>query len=276
MENQEITPLTPDELRRYINASAEKDYLLVDVRQPSEYGGAHIPGAMLLPLPDLESKLFSLPSDRDLVFYCHVGGRSLAAADLAAGAEVTDKRVFHLHGGIMAWDGKVLPGFPRVQVFDKTAGHDALLMTALDLEKGAFRFYGHLQDNWPEASFSETVAELALAETAHARAIYRFWRQTVPDPPVFEDLFDSLKGDIIEGGESVADVLDRIHNAGDNPCVVVLETALSIEYAAYDLYRTMAEKVASVEAKEAFLSISQAERAHMRKLTAAIPDCPET
>lgn len=274
MEDKEITPFTPDELRRYINARAEKDYLLVDVRQPGEYGNAHIPGAMLLPLPELESKLFSLPSDRDLVFYCHVGGRSLAAADLAAGAEVTEKRVFHLDGGIMAWDGKVLPGFPRVKVFDKTAGHDALLMTAMDLEKGAFRFYGHLRDNWPEASFSKTVADLALAETAHAQAIYRFWRQTVSNPPTFEDLFEDLRGDILEGGESLAEVMDRVRNAGDNPCMVVLETALSIEYAAYDLYRTMAEQVESDDVRQAFLSISQAEKAHMRKLTAAISDCP--
>jgi len=276
MENQDIILLTPDELRSYINTRDEKDYMMVDVRQPLEYQRAHIPGATLFPLPELESKLFTLPSDRDLVFYCHVGGRSLAAADLAAGAEVTEKQVFQLHGGIMSWDGKVLPGFPRVQVFDKTAGHDALLMTSMELEKGAFRFYSHLRDNWPGASFSKTVGELALAETAHARTIYRFWRQTVPDPPAFEDLFDSLKGDIIEGGEPVADVLDRIQNAGENPCIVVLETALSIEYAAYDLYRTMAEKVESVEAKEAFLSISQAEKAHMRKLAAAIPDCSET
>lgn len=274
MENQDITPLAPDELRSYINANPEKDYLLVDVRQPPEYGNAHIPGAMLLPLPELESKLFSLPPDRDLIFYCHVGGRSLAAADLAIGAEVTEKRVFHLDGGIMAWDGKVLPGFPRVQVFDKTAGHDALLMTAMDLEKGAFRFYGHLRDNWPDAPFSKIVAELALAETAHARVVYRFWRRAVPDPPDFEDLFDGLRGDILEGGESLADVLDRIRNAGDNSCMTLLETALSIEYSAYDLYRTMAEQVESDDARQAFLSISQAEKAHMRKLAAAIPDCP--
>jgi sulfur-carrier protein adenylyltransferase/sulfurtransferase len=274
MENQEIIPLIPDELRRYINANPEKDYLLVDVRQPPEYGNAHIPGAMLLPLPELESKLFSLPPDRDLIFYCHVGGRSLAAADLAIGAEVTEKRVFHLDGGIMAWDGKVLPGFPRVQVFDKSVGYDALLMTAMELEKGAFRFYGHLQTTWPDAPFSTTVAQLALAETAHARAVYGFWRQAVSDPPAFDDLFDGLTGDILEGGESLADVLDRIQNAEDNPCMTVLETALTIEYAAYDLYRTMAEQVESDEARQAFLSISQAEKAHMRKLTAAIPDCP--
>jgi len=56
--------------------------------------------------------------------------------------------------------------------------------------------------------------------------------------------------------------------------MTVLETALTIEYAAYDLYRTMAEQVESDEARQAFLSISQAEKAHMRKLTAAIPDCP--
>ncbi|MFW5637587.1 MAG: ferritin family protein, partial [Thermodesulfobacteriota bacterium] len=69
-------------------------------------------------------------------------------------------------------------------------------------------------------------------------------------------------------------VLDRVRKAGDKPCGSLLETALHIEYSAYDLYRTMAEGTDEAEAKEAFLTISQAEKSHMRKLAAAIPQCP--
>ena len=274
MEQPDIAALDSEELRRYVENHSEKDYLLVDVRQPAEYREGHIPGAVILPLMELESKLFDLPADRDLVFYCHIGGRSLSAADLAREAEVTDKQIYHLHGGIMAWDGKTLPDFPRVQVFDKSAGQSRLLMTAMDLEKGAYRFYRRLLDVFREESFADTIEVLSKAETAHARSIYRFWKRSEADPPSFEDLFEELKGDILEGGESLAEVLDRVRKAGDKPCVSLLETALHIEYSAYDLYRTMAEGTEEAEAKEAFLTISQAEKSHMRKLAAAIPRCP--
>ena len=276
MEQPDIAALDSEELRRYVENHSEKDYLLVDVRQPAEYREGHIPGAVILPLMELESKLFDLPADRDLVFYCHIGGRSLSAADLAREAEVTDKQIYHLHGGIMAWDGKTLPDFPRVQVFDKSADHSRLLMTAMDLEKGAYRFYRHLLDAFGEEPFADTIEVLSKAETAHARSIYRFWKRSEADPPSFEDLFQELKGDILEGGESLAEVLDRVRQAGDKPCVSLLETALHIEYSAYDLYRTMAEGTDEAEAKEAFLTISQAEKSHMRKLAAAIPQCPGT
>ncbi len=273
MEQPVITALDSEKLRRYVEDHSEKDYLLVDVRQPTEYREGHIPGAVLLPLMELETKLFDLPADRDLVFYCHIGGRSLSAADLAREAEVTDKQIYHLHGGIMAWDGKTLPDFPRVQVFDKSAVHSQLLMTAMDLEKGAYRFYRHLLDVFREESFSGTIEVLSKAETAHARSIYRFWKRSETDPPSFEDLFEELKGDILEGGESLSEVMDRVRKAGDKPCVSLLETALHIEYSAYDLYRTMAERTDEGEVKEALLTISQAEKSHMRKLAAAIPQC---
>ena len=198
MEQPEIIALDSEQLRRYVEDHSEKDYLLVDVRQPAEYREGHIPGAIILPLMELESKLFELPADRDLVFYCHIGGRSLSAADLAWEAEVTEKNVYHLHGGIMAWDGKVMPDFPRVQVFDKSAGPSELLMTAMDLEKGAYRFYRHLMEVFQEASFADTIEVLSKAETAHARSIYRFWKRSETDPAPFEELFADLKGDILK------------------------------------------------------------------------------
>ena len=55
--------------RQYQNDQDEKSYLLVDVRQPEEYEEAHIPGAKLMPLDDLEINLTELPTDKDIVFY---------------------------------------------------------------------------------------------------------------------------------------------------------------------------------------------------------------
>jgi len=51
--------LTPEKLRRFMDRHIESSYRLVDVRQPDEYEAAHIPGARLLPLPELEARLYA-------------------------------------------------------------------------------------------------------------------------------------------------------------------------------------------------------------------------
>ena len=136
MDNLEFETLTAEKLRVFLENQQEKSYLLIDVRQPSEYEQGHIPGAVLMPLPEVETKLFSLPADRDLIFYCHSGGRSQWAASLAGEAEVCEKAVYHLMNGILAWEDKILPGYPRIQIFEKDQNLEQLLKTAMDLEKG--------------------------------------------------------------------------------------------------------------------------------------------
>ncbi len=254
----------------------EADYLLVDVRQPAEYEAGHIPGALFLPLLELERKLFSLPGDRDWIFYCHSGGRSRAAAFLAAEAEATVKSVYNLEGGILAWEGKKLTDFPKVQVFEKGAGTETLLYTAMDLEKGAWRFYRAAMEKTRDHPLFSILAKLSEAETAHARAVYQYWAPTQKDPPSFEDVFSSLAGDILEGGESLSGALERLEALSGDLCLSIIELALHIEYSAYDLYRTAAETNEDGGAKSAFLSIAQAEKGHMRMLTRGISRCGES
>ncbi len=274
MENTDMVSFTPDDLKAYMEAHKERDYLLVDVRQPAEYAEAHIPGSHLLPLMELQTRLFDLPPDRDLIFYCHVGGRSLMAADLAVEGEVSEKMVYHLDGGILAWHGKLLADHPRVQVFDKTAGVQELLMTAMELEKGAWRFYRDALQRYAAEPFADTLERLSQAETAHAKAIYRFWQKAEEDPADFEELFDRLPGEVLEGGEPLADVLKRLETLTGNPCINLMELALRIEYAAFDLYRVMGDRTGEAAAREVFLSIAQAEKRHMRMLAEAVPRCP--
>ncbi len=124
-------------------------------------------------------------------------------------------------------------------------------------------------------SFRETVEKLAAAETAHAKTIYLHWERAVRDPLPFTALFDTLKGDIMEGGMALSEAV-RIAADREGPqCVRVLQMALDIECAAYDLYRVMGEESEIEEEKKAFLAIAQAEKNHMRDLAAAISRCPE-
>lgn len=278
MDYADVKTLTPDKLRALMAAWDEENYLLVDVRQPSEYTEGHIPGASLFPLMELQSKVFDLPADRELVFYCHSGGRSAFAADLAAEAEVTERGVYNLAGGIMAWDGRMLPDYPRVQVFDKQKSSAELLMTAMNLEKGAYRFYTYVVEKYAEKPFIKTMSDLSKAEEGHARTIYRFWERIADGKEPFEALFDRLDGEILEGGRDLKDMMaqvDRMDQTRRNPCMTLMEIAMAIEYSAYDLYRTMALGSEDSAARDAFWRIAQAEKGHMRMLTRAIPDCDQ-
>jgi adenylyltransferase/sulfurtransferase len=73
----------------------------VDVREPWEYGLARIPGAVLIPLGELESRLSELDPARPVAAYCHHGMRSLHALRLLQAAGFRD--VAHLAGGIDAY-----------------------------------------------------------------------------------------------------------------------------------------------------------------------------
>lgn len=261
--------ISPDALRKYLSTRPESKYLLVDVRQPEEYEEDHIPGATLIPVHELVRRLDEVAGDRELVFYCHAGGRSQAASLMAAEEAVTE-RIYNLAGGIMAWEGKTLVGFPRVQVFNEINDPAAALRTAMDLEKGALRFYRAALDRFGDGDAADVLKELAKAERAHARTVYAFWKKTQADPPEFDTLFDGLKGDILEGGRSVEEAVDALEGIETDGFLRLMEAALDIEYAAYDLYRVMVERFESEEAKKAFTAIAQAEKGHMRKIVEAI------
>ena len=54
--------------------------VVLDVRNPDEYEQAHVPGAVLIPLPELAARLDEVPDADPLYVICALGGRSLVAA----------------------------------------------------------------------------------------------------------------------------------------------------------------------------------------------------
>jgi rhodanese-related sulfurtransferase len=75
--------------------------LLLDVRTPDEYRQAHLRGALLIPLDELERRLPEIPRDRPLLVYCAVGARSLTAARLLAAKGF--REVYQLSDGLVGW-----------------------------------------------------------------------------------------------------------------------------------------------------------------------------
>jgi phage shock protein E len=79
---------TIDSLETVKQNVAAKKAVLVDVRDPIEWRGGHVVGAIQLPFSRIERKnvpaeaFGSLPKDRILYTYCVVGMRSKKAADI--------------------------------------------------------------------------------------------------------------------------------------------------------------------------------------------------
>lgn len=83
--------------------------LLVDVRRPKEVEQVtfDVPAYLHIPLSQLEIRWSEIPDDREVVFTCRSGQRSLKAAYFLMNHGYD--KVFNLHGGILKWAGK---GFP--------------------------------------------------------------------------------------------------------------------------------------------------------------------
>lgn len=99
------------ELADILNDPREEQPLLLDVREPYELEIASLPGAVNIPLGELDGRLRELDPEQPTVVYCHLGVRSAAALTRLQAAGFTRAR--HLAGGIDAWSRSVDPALPR-------------------------------------------------------------------------------------------------------------------------------------------------------------------
>jgi len=80
---------------------------ILDVREPSEWAQFHIPGATLIPLGSLPSRLSEVPKDRQVVVVCRTGVRSAQGRDILLNAGFT--KVTSMTGGMNQWQSQGLP-----------------------------------------------------------------------------------------------------------------------------------------------------------------------
>ncbi len=97
---------TADTLPREISvseAAAMRDdgAFILDVREPEEWNESHIPGATLIPLGELASRVDEVPQDQEVVVVCRSGNRSQQGRDILIQAGF--ENVTSMAGGVNQW-----------------------------------------------------------------------------------------------------------------------------------------------------------------------------
>jgi rhodanese-related sulfurtransferase len=95
----EVRALGAQELKTWREGGS--DYVLLDVRQPEEIALASVPGAVEIPMREVQLRVREIPRGKPVVVMCHLGDRSSRIARFL----VTDgyQEVYNLEGGIDAY-----------------------------------------------------------------------------------------------------------------------------------------------------------------------------
>jgi len=103
---QKPEPVAADALSREVSvqqvaALREQGAFMLDVRELEEWQEFHMPGATLVPLGELSSRLNELPKDRPIVVVCRSGNRSAQGRDILLNAGF--ENVTSMGGGMNQW-----------------------------------------------------------------------------------------------------------------------------------------------------------------------------
>lgn len=113
-QQSDLQEMTVTELKQLLDSGAD-DFVLIDVRNPNEYEIARIPGAVLIPLPDIENgtgvqQVKEALNGHKLIAHCKLGGRSAKALGILKQAGIDG---INVKGGITAWSREVDPSVPE-------------------------------------------------------------------------------------------------------------------------------------------------------------------
>jgi rhodanese-related sulfurtransferase len=101
--------ITVEDLARW--RREERDFVLLDVREPYEIAAAALPKSVVIPMRELAARIAELPQDKPIAVLCHHGGRSAHVAAFLAARGFPD--VANVGGGIDAYARRVDPSVPR-------------------------------------------------------------------------------------------------------------------------------------------------------------------
>ena len=251
--------------REYMEARAADAYTLLDVRQPKEYNESHLPGAALIPLPDLGERLQEIDPDKPIIVYCAIGGRSRMAAQMMAGKGF--REIYNLSGGIKAWDSNVAVG-PVDQGLELFSGRETVeeaLIVAYSLEAGLEDFYVSMASRGRFPEVIRLFENLAKIETKHQDHLFGIYQSLAPRPLARSEFEARTQTGMIEGGLTTEAYLERFQPDLSSP-VEVISLAMSIEAQALDLYQRTARSCSDPASEHAFLQIANEEKAHLQQL----------
>ena len=260
---QPVKSLEAEEAKDYMARHREGDYLILDVRQPGEYQEAHIPGAKLLPLPELPGAYQTLDPDKPTIVHCAIGGRSRVAAQMLSGLGF--KEVYNLAGGIKAYRGQTATG-PQELNLDLVRGDEGpaeVTLLAAGMERALQLFYETLKDRSRDGELQKLFGSLARVEESHRQRLLEVYGRLEPGGRELDEEMAATA--TLEGGFPFAEFL-AANEAFLNTAPHVLDLAMMLETQSLDLYLRLARRSANPLAQTILLTIADEEKSHLSRL----------
>ena len=265
---QFLTPVKKigqEETQKIMRENDEGTYTLLDVRQPKEYKAGHLPGAKLIPLPQLKDRLDEIDPNKPTIVYCAVGGRSRVAAQILAGKDFS--KVYNLKGGFKAWEGKYATGKEDqgLELFSGKEAADEILIVAYSLEKGLYKFYQNFAPKVDSAAARDLFHRLAGIEINHQRRIFDEYCKVTGINTEIDEFDKNTVAPAMEGGIDTEEYMER-YGADIQSTADILDMAMAIEAQALDLYSRAAENTSNPESRKVLEQIADEEQVHLKKL----------
>ena len=260
-----VKSVTAEEAKKLLSETPLSDINILDVRQPKEYEEEHIPGAKLIPLPDLGNRLNELDPEKPTVVYCAIGGRSRVAAQMLAGKDFA--RILNLTGGIKAWNGeKAIMGEEKgLELFTGTESLEETLTIAYGLELGLEEFYISMKDTAKNNLVKNLFEKLSKIEVNHRDRIFKEYIRITNSTVSQEEFASKQVTHMSEGGMSTEEYINYFAPDSNSPDGVI-ETAMTIEAQALDLYFRASERVKQEESRKFLAQMADEERTHLKQL----------
>ena len=104
--NGDVEFIDVEDLRQIINdENLDKDYQILDVRNPKEFKAGHIEGTLLIPLNQLRDNIEEVDRNKKIIVYCRTGYRAYVAYRLLKNNGF--KYVKCLNGSYLSWERKI-------------------------------------------------------------------------------------------------------------------------------------------------------------------------
>ena len=260
-----VKSFNPEEAKDYMGRTPGDAFTLLDVRQPAEYESEHIPGAKLIPLPDLGDRMTEIDTDKPTIVYCAIGGRSRVASQMLAGKGI--KEVFNLSGGIKAWSSEKAFGQEELglDLFSGKESPEETLIVAYSLEEGLREFYLSMISKVNNEDTRQLFEKLAAIEVTHQNRIYDEYVKITGFSARRNEFAEKIVVTAMEGGLTTEEYL-KLYEPDLEVTEDVISLAMAIEAQALDLYQRSADRAETEANKNALMQIANEERAHLEQL----------
>jgi sulfur-carrier protein adenylyltransferase/sulfurtransferase len=260
-----VNSMDAGEAKQYLAQHRQDEYTILDVRQPWEYEDSHLPGANLMPLPQLPDTYKDLDPEKPTIVHCAIGGRSRVAAQMLSGWGF--KEVYNLAGGIKAFEGPKATG-PQELNLSLVRGDETpveIITLAYGMEKALQLFYETLQGESQDQEIQALFQQLAGVEVKHEDRLFAAYRQAAPDAQDRESFEAAVVPQTLEGGFDVQEFLET-NKEHLKTVPEVLDLAMMLETQALDLYLRFAGRCDQAAAREVLYALAGEEREHLARL----------